>query len=358
MRRSCWWPAPWRAARSLAAVVKGFAEFEPGVRMAGVVANQAGSPRHKAWLAEALAAASLPPLLGTVPRGALPSLQSRHLGLVAADPATLDDQTFEALADACAKHVDLKALEELAGARRREHCWTSQQWHPCQRSVVAACESASHGTRHFTSTIPTIWKRSNLPGPSSCRSRRWPTARCRRISLDCISAAAIPEEHAERLSANAALREAVGRFAASGRCVHAECGGLMYLGRALRRADGRRFPMAGVLPVETAMCGSVKSLGYVEVAFAGDSLWGPAGAVCRGHEFHYSEIVADDTAAAGWQPAYAVRRRRSEVVAAEGFSQGNVLAGYVHLHWASRPWAVAHFLARCAGCIMERERVK
>ena len=56
------------AARSLAAVVKGFAEFEPGVRVAGVVANQAGSPRHAAWLAEALAAASLPPLLGAIPR--------------------------------------------------------------------------------------------------------------------------------------------------------------------------------------------------------------------------------------------------------------------------------------------------
>ena len=46
------------AARSLAATVKGFAEFEPGVRMAGVIANQGGSPRHREWLAESLAGAA------------------------------------------------------------------------------------------------------------------------------------------------------------------------------------------------------------------------------------------------------------------------------------------------------------
>ncbi|MGD0900881.1 MAG: AAA family ATPase, partial [Thermoguttaceae bacterium] len=65
------------AARSLAATVKGFAEFEPGIRVAGVIANQAGSPRHREWLAEALRGADLPPLVGAVPRGILPTLPSR-----------------------------------------------------------------------------------------------------------------------------------------------------------------------------------------------------------------------------------------------------------------------------------------
>ena len=41
-------------ARSLAATVYGFAHFEPGVRVAGVIANQGGSPRHREWLAESL----------------------------------------------------------------------------------------------------------------------------------------------------------------------------------------------------------------------------------------------------------------------------------------------------------------
>jgi cobyrinic acid a,c-diamide synthase len=284
-------------------------------------------------------------------------LQSRHLGLVAADPATLDDQTLEALADACSEHVDLKALEELAGARR-ETLLDKPAVAPVPTISSRRVRIGIARDEAFHFYYPDNLEALELAGAELVPFSPLADRALPEDLAGLYFGGGYPEEHAERLSANAALREAVGRFAASGRCVHAECGGLMYLGRGLRARDGRRFPMTGVLPVETAMCGSVSSLGYAEVAFAGDSLWGPAGAVCRGHEFHYSEIVADDTAAAGWQPAYAVRRRRSEVVAAEGFSRGNVLAGYVHLHWASRPWAVAHFLARCAGCIVERERVK
>jgi cobyrinic acid a,c-diamide synthase len=108
--------------------------------------------------------------------------------------------------------------------------------------------------------------------------------------------------------------------------------------------------MANVLPLETAMLDRLKTLGYAEVSLRADSLWGPAGAVCRGHEYHYSEIVADNSRgcipAEGetWPPAYTVRRPHGEVVE-EGFARGNVLASYIHLHWASRPDVIDHFLA-------------
>ena len=102
-----------------------------------------------------------------------------------------------------------------------------------------------------------------------------------------------PEIHATRLAANRPMLDAVRRFSASGRPVYAECGGLMYLGVALRTLDGARHAMAGVVPVETAMLKTLKTLGYTEATFTGDWLWGAAGDACRGHEFHYSEIVAD-----------------------------------------------------------------
>ena len=68
----------------------------------------------------------------------------------------------------------------------------------------------------------------------------------------------------------------------------------MYLGRGLTTLDGVRYPLAGVLPIETAMLEKLKVLGYTEVTWAADSLWGAAGDVARGHEFHYSEITAQD----------------------------------------------------------------
>ena len=90
-----------------------------------------------------------------------------------------------------------------------------------------------------------------------------------------------------------------------------------------------------------------KALGYVEVTLDRDTLWGTNGATIRGHEFHYSEIVADHTAATDWQQIYSIRRRRSDKTEVAGFQKDNVLAGYPHLHWAAKPDAVEHFIQRC-----------
>jgi cobyrinic acid a,c-diamide synthase len=155
-----------------------------------------------------------------------------------------------------------------------------------------------------------------------------------------------PEAHAARLADNREMLADVRQFAASGRAIYAECGGLMYLGRMLTCLDGVRYPMAGVLPIETTMLEKLKTLGYAEVAWAGGSLWGEAGQIARGHEFHYSEITAEPRPADGWQPAYTVCRPRTEP-ACGGFFRDRVLAGYVHLHWASRPEAIDHFLCCC-----------
>ena len=157
-----------------------------------------------------------------------------------------------------------------------------------------------------------------------------------------------PEVHAARLAANAPMLDAVRRFAASGRPVYAECGGLMYLGRALRTLDGARHALAGVLPVETTMLKTLKTLGYAEVTFAGDSLWGAAGDGCRGHEFHYSEIVADRRPrrglAAGLSPAASPRGGRR----GRGLRQGAACWPATSTCTGPRgPQAVEHFLARC-----------
>ena len=92
-----------------------------------------------------------------------------------------------------------------------------------------------------------------------------------------------------------------------------------------------------------------KTLGYVEVTLAEDSLWGDRGEVFRGHEFHYSELVGDPTADPTWRRVYALRRRRSETVEAEGFQKGAILASYAHLYYAAQPAAIDHFINRLGG---------
>ena len=88
-------------------------------------------------------------------------------------------------------------------------------------------------------------------------------------------------------------------------------------------------------------------LGYVEADLQADSLWGPRGAVLRGHEFHYSELTDNPADRDGWNTAYTLKKYRSEDRQPEGFQRGRVLASYVHLHLASRPEAVDYFVNHC-----------
>jgi cobyrinic acid a,c-diamide synthase len=354
------------AARSLAATVRGFATFDPAVRMAGVIANYGGSPRHRAWLAESLAAAELPELLGFVPRDALPKLSSRHLGLVSADAATLDPTTIDALADACAEHVDLSRLVVKAGHPDIDHHpERSLSGHPersegsrqilrCAQNDSILAERDAHTCRIGVARDATFhfYYADNLQALEAAGATLVPFSPLAEEALppdlDAIYlGGGYPEVHAEQLAANARMLASVREFAASGRVVYAECGGLMYLGRGLTTLDGRRFPLCGVLPVETAMLPALRALGYVEVTTTAACLWGEAGWDGRGHEFHYSEITLDESPGDGWHVPYAIRRRRSEASEPAGFARGGVLASYVHLHWAAQPAAVRWFLERC-----------
>lgn len=330
-------------ARSFGALVKGYAEFEDDLSMAGVIANRCGSERHVSLLRDVLASAGTPPLLGGMPQGSLPELPHRHLGLITADSPDLDEGLFDALADACEKHLDLDAL--LGAARPVSMCSYDDEPPPppsgkSKVRIGVARDEAFHF--YYPDNLEALERGGAEIVPfSPLADAELPP------SLDAIYlGGGYPEAHARRLSENKSMRRATSEFAASGGIVYAECGGLMYLARALVDTDGTRFPMAQVLPLETRMRTRRKALGYVEVTLEGDSLWGKKGDTLRGHEYHYSEVIpgAEDD---GWRRAYSVRRNRDGAQHLGGFQAGNVLAGYIHLHFASRPVAVESFLATC-----------
>ena len=91
----------------------------------------------------------------------------------------------------------------------------------------------------------------------------------------------------------------------------------------------------------------LKSLGYREVEFLHDTPLGPAGARARGHEFHYSEISAVGSASGFGQGAYRASGRKGPLPGTAGFSLGNTLASYVHLHLGSNPELARNFVRAC-----------
>ena len=88
----------------------------------------------------------------------------------------------------------------------------------------------------------------------------------------------------------------------------------------------------------------LQALGYVEIETAGPSILGPAGLRFRGHQFRYSDL---QDLPEGVDRVYQMRRRRTGETLLEGYRCANVLASYVHVHWASNPLVAAGFVQSC-----------
>jgi cobyrinic acid a,c-diamide synthase len=332
-------------ARSLAALVKGYAEFDPELHLAGTIANRCGSARHAEWLGEALAAVGLPPLAGAVLRDSLPSLPSRHLGLVTADRQNLPAAALDSLADAVELQLDLPRILGLA-----------EKVPPIPASVAAPIPDADSRPVRIGLAFDEAF---HFYYPDNLQALEAAGAALVRFSplhdatlpdgLDALYlGGGYPEEHAAALEANQAMRQAVSAFAAAGRPIYGECGGLMYLSEGIELRDGTRHAMAAALPFATRMLATRKRLGYAEVLQLAQGPFGAAGTCLRGHEFHYSEII-DQPSASNWQPAWQVSYRRAGESVREGFTRDRLFASYVHVHFASRPDTARAFVDFCRG---------
>jgi cobyrinic acid a,c-diamide synthase len=281
--------------------------------------------------------------MGAFTTGSLPALPSRHLGLVTADEVTLSDDAMESLADAAESCCDLSALLILAErARLSVEAPTRSTAVPQRVRIGIARDRAFHF--YYPDNIDALEARgAEIVGFSPLDDDHLP----RGIDLLYLGGG-YPEAFASQLAANHAMRAAVRRHAAEGRPLYAECGGLLYLGESLELLDGSTHAMAGVLPCRGAMCRQRVALGYVEAELLEQSLLGPRGLVVRGHEFHYSKLRSTPEAlTAPWSAAYRIKPQRGTPSQIEGFSCGDLLASYVHVHFASRPEVIDHLIERC-----------
>ncbi|MEV7415124.1 cobyrinate a,c-diamide synthase [Streptomyces sp. NPDC089919] len=355
-------------SRSVAALVHGFASFDPQVRLGGVILNKVGSDRHEAMLREALEEAGMP-VLGVLRRAPQVAAPSRHLGLVPVAERRADAvSSVAALAEQVREGCDLDALMALAKSAPPLAC---EAWSPA--TAVAGVGPAG------LSPNPPFHRSPGLrPGPRASdageagfggrpviavaggsaftfsyaeHAELLTAAGAEVVAFDPLHDEALPagtaglvigggfpEVYAHDLAANEPLRQAVAALAASGAPVAAECAGLLYLARSL---DGK--PMCGVLDADARMSERL-TLGYREAVALTDNPLAAAGTRLRGHEFHRTVTEPGAGASPAWGFTHPERR-------VEGFVQGGVHASYLHTHWAAEP-AVARRLvaaARAAG---------
>jgi cobyrinic acid a,c-diamide synthase len=320
-------------ARSAAAMVSGYAQFDPALRVAGVLFNRVSSEGHYQLLKEAVELHTNVAVVGYLRPDQAVTITDRHLGLVTAmEQGT--GELYDRLAKAAAETIDLDLVEALA---------------------------QSAGNLEASSVSPSVMRRAEKPvrvgvayDPAFCfyyqdNLELFEAAGAEVVKFSPLNDQVLPdvtmlylgggypELYGEKLTGNVAMREAIRAFAERGGTIYAECGGMMYLTQAIRDFKGQSHDMVGLFPAEAVMKKSGLTLGYRTVELSQTCILGVSGVIARGHEFHYSTLVPRGPL----DFACSLSDARGDSKGRDGLVLGNVLALYTHLHFASQPTLAA-----------------
>ena len=310
---------------SVAALVHGFASFDPGLRMAGVILNQVGGGGHETLLREALAPVGLP-VLGALRRDDSSAWRDRHLGLVpVVEHRDAVTASIDRLAAAVERWCDVDALLQTARAAPPLAVAEPPAARPSGRARIAVA-----GGPAFSFVYP-----ENLAQLARAGAERLPFDPLHDAALPAGATAlyaggGFPEVFVEALAANQPLLQDVRARVAGGLVTWAECGGLLWLSRSL---DGHA--LAGLVPADGRMTDQL-SLGYRRAAVRTANPVAPAGAQLRGHEFHYSALDP---------PGDALDLTGRFGAGAAGYASPTLLASYLHIHLGADPLPAERFVA-------------
>jgi cobyrinic acid a,c-diamide synthase len=334
-------------ALSAAALVKGFADFNPNTMIKGVIINNISSEGHYRLLKEIIEEHTGVMVLGYLRKLNEFSIASRHLGLITSAEigdlqekialltreiqATVDLELLMKLSrDVTGMDIKSGAFEiervgrvKIAVAKDKAFCFYYQDNLELFQALGAELE--------FFSPLSDSGLPPNIDG--------------------LYIGGGYPEVWAEMLQDNHALRTDVKNRIQNGLPTYAECGGLMYLGGSIINSDNQEFEMAGVIPGKSRMESGLKRFGYVFVKVTDDNILAPKGFEIRAHEYHYSEMTVDDDASArGIKTCFEVSKRKAGMITKSwncGFKTANLLAGYPHLHFWANPKFAGGFINSC-----------
>jgi cobyrinic acid a,c-diamide synthase len=331
-------------ARSAAAMASGYARFDPGMRVAGVLFNRVCSEGHYRLLKEAVEAETDLAVVGYLKPDPSVTVPDRHLGIRTAIEQG-STELYDQLARAAAETVDLDHVEALA---------QSAGDFPVLGTPFPVLRS-ENGTRDAGDGLVRVgvaydaafcfYYPDNLELLETAGAELVKFSPLRDRSLPDVDllylGGGYPELYGEALSGNVAMRRAIRSFSAQGGAIYAECGGLMYLTEAIRDFEGRSHEMIGLFPAEAIMRKQGLTLGYRMLECSQRCMLGEPGVMARGHEFHYSTLVPNGPLSYACTLADAQGRPRGQ----DGLISGNVLALYTHVHFASRPEVAKELVA-------------
>lgn len=307
-----------RLSHSVAPLVRGFAEFDRNVMLAGIVLNRMGSDRHEAMLRSALDRAGIA-VFGALRRDDALVLPERHLGLVQAGEHAALESFVEKAADAVEAGCDIDAIlraSRFFGAR--PGAANIDRLPPLGQSIAVARDNAF---AFIYEHLLLGWRRRGAEiSFFSPLTDEGPDSAADAVYLP----GGYPELHGGKLAAAAGFRSGMEAAIARGALVYGECGGYMVLGEGLIDAEGRRHAMLGALPLVTSFAERRRHLGYRRLQPLDGFVWQKP---LTAHEFHYANIVGEGDAERLFQAEDAL----GEALGTVGLKRGRVAGSFMHV---------------------------
>ncbi len=326
--------------RGVAPLVLGYQAFDPEVRIAGVILNKVGGPRHEEKLRAVMARYTTVPVLGAIPRDPRLAVAERHLGLIPGNEMVEAEARIDAMAGVIAAHCDLDRLEALAQGADSLPAAALME---APKAVFAGLRIGYLRDRAFG-----FYYQEDLDSLRDSGVNLIPIDAMTDTELPALDGLLIgggfPEVFIRELEANTALRTPLRAAIEAGLPTYAECGGLMYLAEEICWGD-TRGRMVGVVPATVTMGERPVGRGYATLRGTGASPLAARGVEYPAHEFHYSALSA---LSSGAVRAYDIVRGQGIDGRQDGFVYQNLLASYCHRRGSGPQGWIVPFLKLCA----------
>lgn len=323
------------ASTSVAAVVKGFLDFDPELDICGVIVNKVASQTHYELIKKAIETYTNTQVLGYLQRNPDIQLPSRQLGLVPDREIDNVMEKVKKIAASLAQTLDLDGLLQLL-PEEEVHYQAKEYPQFADLTVAYAYDEAFHF--YYPDNLELLQLHGvQLVTFSPMRDSELPEADLYYFG------GGYPEEFALELSQNHSMIKSIQKKFGENACILAECGGLMYLGEYLVSFSGAKYEMAGIFEGGSRMTKRLQSFGYCTGIPVKNLLIGEIGQEIVGHEFHHSVFETLDP------PVMEMHKLRDGKIAKRwqgGYQERNTFASYMHLHFYQEEDFVANLLKR------------
>lgn len=321
---------------SLAAYIKGFAEYRKDSHIKGVILNQM-SPMLYPRMKELLEKETGLSVLGYVPKVEDCVIESRHLGLVLPDEIPQLRERLQKLAKILEDTLEIDEILKLAADASEVQAAEPRISFCLEKPVrIGVAEDEAF----------CFYYKDNFRLLKSMGAELVTFSPMRDVHLPenlkgLILGGGYPELNAKKLEANVSMREEVRRALNDGMPCLAECGGFMYLHDEMEAMDGNSYHMAGVISGRAYRTQRLNRFGYVTLTQKKEVFGMNDMGEIPAHEFHYfdSENCGDDFDAK--KPA---SHRKWNCI----HGTDTMMAGFPHLYFYGNPKVPEAFLRKCS----------